>query len=213
MGDFGNTNDGRSDGSIKAAVHRTSGSHHLGVRRRNREGRFAQAGNTRVALRHCAVTKEAASNFHHHHRALERTSQSETPSRKSELRETSLTDCTPVPSQNAFTPSPFTTPPVKIARGAERSRRLAEEVVALHDPVVGVVVAGADDAGPGHVGARRRGRRGAVLLPRREGAHVVVLHSVTSARQTVGKPPSRAHTAGPDPKRSSARLGMQQVRP
>jgi len=25
-------------------------------------------------------------------------------------------------------------------------------VVALHDPVGGVVVAGADDAGPGHVG-------------------------------------------------------------
>jgi hypothetical protein len=48
----------RSNGSIKAAVHRTSGSHHLGVRRRNREGRFAQASNTRVALRHKGGCKQ-----------------------------------------------------------------------------------------------------------------------------------------------------------
>ena len=55
--------------------------------------------------------------------------------------------------------------------------RLTEEVVALHDPVSGVVVGGADDAGPGHVGARGGGGRGAVLLPGREGAHIVVLHT------------------------------------
>jgi len=47
--------------------------------------------------------------------------------------------------------------------------------VALHEPVGGVVVAGADNAGPGHVGAGRRGGRGAVLLPGREGTHVVVV--------------------------------------
>ena len=52
---------------------------------------------------------------------------------------------------------------------------LTEEVVALHDPVGGVVVAGADDAGPGHVGARGGGGRGAVLLPGREGTHIVVV--------------------------------------
>ena len=65
---------------------------------------------------------------------------------------------------------------------------LTEEVVALHDPVSGVIVGGADDAGPGHVGARGGGRRGAVLLPGREGAHVVVLHtsdrSIVLARST-----------------------------
>merc|ERR1719482_2188287 len=60
--------------------------------------------------------------------------------------------------------------------GAEMVRRsLTEEVVALHDPVGGVVVAGADDAGPGHVGARGGGGRGAVLLPGREGTNVVVV--------------------------------------
>jgi len=60
--------------------------------------------------------------------------------------------------------------------GAEMVRRsLTEEVVALHDPVGGVVVAGADNAGPGHVGAGRGGRRGAVLLPGREGTNVVVV--------------------------------------